>query len=165
MPVLLMGESAGQASRAGIGSASTPGSPVSIDLAAFSVKTGNDGQVVVTLRRLDDLFNPATLQQALSDAGVSAIVKVGLCRWSNIPDGRAVVLASHAPSTFVIKPSAIPTKAQIVFDIATPWSPGTAGPSMNVPIKNEINGATVAVSVDGHQGAIWWGLATGPVTC
>lgn len=183
-PVLFRGETAGQAARDGIGSASAPESPLAADLAAFSVKVANDDEVVVTLRRVDELFQPAALQQALAAAGVSAVVKVGTCNWSNIPDngqapdyGQAVSITPNrppAPFTFVIKPSAIPTKTRIVLDIAQPWSPDE--PTGPYAPKPQMGGEMAANGHDGGMAEVWgiggggyisWGLVLGgdPVTC
>lgn len=177
-PVLFRGETAGQAARGGIGSASATESPPAADLAAFSVRVTNDGEVVVTLRRVDELFQPAALQQALAAAGVSAVVKVGTCHWPNVPDnGQAVVVTPNrppAPFTFVIKPSAIPTKTQIVLDIEQPWSPDkpTASFAPEPPMGGELtlngdDGGFAEAWGIGGGGSISWGLVLDgdPVTC
>jgi hypothetical protein len=85
-------------------------------LAAFSVVANADGTVTLELNQ-GQLFNPATLRQALAKAGVPALVTVGYVCTADFASDALNQVISRAPgqsggsgghSVTVITPSAIP---------------------------------------------------------
>jgi hypothetical protein len=167
------------------------GRPVHVDVAAFTVDSQPDGTVVVTLRSIYDLFDPAALQKALADAGVRAVVKVGGCHWQNVSDHRAVQLEPEHDfrplehPRLLITPSAVPHGTEIVFDVLPkvrlegkrePYDPRseTGRPSPTVQQPDGNGGVDVVELAGGSAGGgeaivspLVWGLKpTGSaITC
>jgi hypothetical protein len=75
--------------------------PGGANLAAFTVTTNPDGTVTLSLAQ-DQIFDPATLRQALANAGVAAIVTVG-----------KVCYLAHPPRTYNGSPAQVLRSAQV----------------------------------------------------
>ncbi len=101
----------------GAGSATAQGG-VQTHVAAFSVVANADGTVTLLLNH-GQLFNPATLRQALAKAGVPALVTVGsVCTADFASDALNQVISRApgqpgGPSVTVITPSAIPAGQEL----------------------------------------------------
>ena len=93
-------------------------SAVHIHLAAFSVDTNSDGTVTLKLNQ-GQLFDPATLRQALAKAGVPALVTVGSVCTSPYPSNALPQVISRplgqprGRSVTTITPSAIPSGEEL----------------------------------------------------
>jgi hypothetical protein len=87
-------------------------------LAAFSVVANADGTVTLLLNQ-GQLFNPATLRQALAKAGVPALVTVGSVCTADFASDALNQVISRAPgqpggrSVTLITPSAIPAGQEL----------------------------------------------------
>jgi hypothetical protein len=104
--------------------------PVHVHLAAFSVDTNPDG--TVTMLTKAQTLDPATLQRALAQAGIPAIIKVGgFCDSTQKQRGLdAVVHAERRPDgtvMLIFTPSAMPRGTELSIGIHKPASPGKLG--------------------------------------
>ena len=102
------------------GPVANPSGEVHIHLAAFSVDTNPAGTVTLTLTQ-GQVFDPATMEHALAQAGVPAVVTVGsVCTVpGSYSDGLPAVI-SRSPgrngrSVTVITPAAIPAGEELSF--------------------------------------------------
>jgi hypothetical protein len=119
---------------AGVFGSSGPASahrPGIIRTAAFTLAENANGTATLTLTQ-DQVFNPSTLQQALQQDGIPALVKTGSYCSSNpsppggawaatlsvqLPDGTPVTPNQQIPSdaVTVINPAAMPSGTEMVF--------------------------------------------------
>jgi len=100
------------------GAGSTTQGGVHTHVAAFSVVANADGTVTLLLTQ-GQLFNPATLRQALAKAGVPALVTVGSVCTADFASDALNQVISRAPgqpggrSVTLITPSAIPAGQEL----------------------------------------------------
>lgn len=115
----------------GSGSGAPARGPGVIRTAAFTLTENANGTATLTLTQ-DQVFNPTTLQQALQQDGIPAVVKTGSYCESNpsppggawnatlsvqLPDGTPVTPNQEIPSdaVTVINPAAMPAGSELYF--------------------------------------------------
>lgn len=102
----------------------------SVELVAFSVTRNPDGTATLRLPK-NQVLDPATLQRALADAGVPAVVRIGsFCRDEDGGRTKIDAVMSSQRSTdgtivMVIDPAAMPAGTELSIGYRPESAPGT----------------------------------------